>query len=50
MLVEGYLNEKQQLVETRAITQDYLSAMQTPLLRGRGFSDEDVSGHPPVQS
>ncbi len=43
--VEGYPNQKQQLVEVRGITQDYLSAMQTPLLQGRDFSDEDASGH-----
>jgi len=43
--VEGYPNEKQQLVEERGITRGYLSAMQTPLLQGRDFSDEDVSGH-----
>lgn len=45
LFVEGYPNEKQQLVEERGITQGYLSAMQTPLLQGRDFSDEDVSGH-----
>ncbi len=43
--VEGYPNEKQQFVEARGITQDYLSAMQTPLLQGRDFSDEDASEH-----
>ena len=43
--VEGYPNQKQQLVEARGITQGYLSAMQTPLLQGRDFSDEDASGH-----
>lgn len=43
--VEGYPNEKQQFVEARGITPDYLSAMQTPLLQGRDFSDEDASGH-----
>ncbi|MGA8154249.1 MAG: ABC transporter permease [Terriglobales bacterium] len=45
LFVEGYPNEKQQLVEERGITQNYLSAMQTPLLQGRDFSDEDMSGH-----
>jgi predicted permease len=43
--VEGYPNEKQQLVRARGITPDYLSAMQTPLLQGRDFSDEDASEH-----
>ncbi|HET6219706.1 MAG TPA: ABC transporter permease [Acidobacteriaceae bacterium] len=43
--VEGYPNEKQQLVEVRGITQDYLSAMQTPVLQGRDFSDQDASGN-----
>ena len=34
LFVEGYPNKKQQLVEERGITQNYLSAMQTPLTRG----------------
>jgi predicted permease len=37
--VDGYPNEKDQLVEERAITAGYLSSMQTSLLQGRGFSD-----------
>jgi macrolide transport system ATP-binding/permease protein len=45
LFVEGYPNTKQQLVEKRGITQDYLSAMQTPLVQGRDTSDEDVVGH-----
>jgi predicted permease len=45
LFVEGYPNAKQQLVEERGITQDYLSAMQTPLVQGRDISDEDAAGH-----
>jgi predicted permease len=43
--VEGYPNKKNQLVERRRITPDYLSAMQTPLLKGQGFHEE--AGGPP---
>ena len=45
LFVEGYPNTKQQLVEERGITQDYLSAMQTTLVQGRDISDEDVAGN-----
>jgi predicted permease len=43
LFVEGFPNAKLQLVEERGITQGYLSAMQTPLLQGRDFSEEDVA-------
>ena len=43
--VEGYPNKKNQLVEGRRITSNYLSAMQTPLLKGQGFHGE--AGGPP---
>ncbi len=46
--VEGYANEKNQLVEERRVTPDYLAAMQIPLVKGRGFTDGDDSGHPLV--
>ncbi|MBS1799874.1 MAG: ABC transporter permease [Acidobacteria bacterium] len=43
--VDGYPNEDRQLVEERGITSGYLTAMQTPLLKGRNFtSDEDLPG------
>jgi predicted permease len=45
LFVAGYPNIKQQLVEERGITQDYLSAMQTPLIQGRDISDEDAAGN-----
>jgi predicted permease len=45
LFVAGYPNTKQQLVEERGITQDYLSAMQTPLIQGRDISDEDAAGN-----
>ncbi len=43
---EGYVNEKGQTVELRRVTPAYFSAMQIPLLYGRGFTDEDVPGRP----
>ena len=47
--VEGYANQKNQLVEARRITPDYLSAMQTPLLKGKGFDNSDSQeGSPTV--
>jgi predicted permease len=48
VLVEGYANESNQLVEVRNMTSDYLSAMQIPLLAGRSFSDEDGLGTAPI--
>jgi predicted permease len=43
--VDGYPNQDRQLVEERAITSGYLTAMQTPLLKGRNFTaDEDFPG------
>jgi putative ABC transport system permease protein len=43
---QGYPNEKGQTVELRRVTPDYFSAMDIPLVRGRGFTDGDDSGHP----
>jgi predicted permease len=39
--VEGYANQENQMTETRDITTDYLSAMRTPLLTGRSFTEDD---------
>jgi putative ABC transport system permease protein len=41
--VEGYANEKDQLVEERWVTPQYFSAMTIPLLAGRFFADADTS-------
>jgi putative ABC transport system permease protein len=41
--VEGYANEKDQLVEGRWVTPGYFSAMSIPLLAGRLFSDDDTT-------
>ena len=43
---EGYPNENNQLVESRRITPDYLSAMQILLTKGRGFTDSGGPEHP----
>jgi predicted permease len=46
--VDGYANQKHQLVVSRVISPGYFAAMGIPLLRGRFFSDQDVEGHPAV--
>ena len=46
--VEGYANQKDQLVNDRAITPKYLSAMGIPVLQGRALTDGDTAGHPIV--
>jgi predicted permease len=43
---EGYPNEKGQTVELRKVTPEYFSAMQIPLIYGRGFTDDDGPGRP----
>jgi putative ABC transport system permease protein len=41
--VDGYPNQKTQLVEARDVSSGYFTAMQTPLLKGRNFTpDEDA--------
>jgi predicted permease len=41
--VEGYANEKDQLVQGRWVTPRYFSAMAIPLLAGRFFTNDDNS-------
>ncbi len=41
--VEGYANQKDQLVEGRWVTPGYFSAMSIPLLAGRRFSNGDTA-------
>jgi predicted permease len=46
--LEGYPNEKHQIVEKRGITSDYLAAMQIPLVDGQPFMERDDLGHSAV--
>lgn len=41
LTVEGYTNQKKQLVDSRRATENYFEAMGTPLLAGRFFTAED---------
>jgi predicted permease len=41
--VEGYANQKDQLVQGRWVTPEYFSAMSIPLLAGRLFSNDDTA-------
>ncbi len=41
--VEGYANEKDQLVQGRWVTPQYFSAMAIPLVAGRFFTNDDTS-------
>jgi len=41
--VEGYANQKDQLVQGRWVTPEYFSAMSIPLLAGRPFSNDDTA-------
>jgi predicted permease len=44
--VENYPNQKDQLVDSRAITPHYFEAMGTPLIEGRFFTDADSVANP----
>jgi predicted permease len=48
--VDGFANQKDQVVESRSITPQYFDAMQIPLLAGRYFteSDDTVPAHPVI--
>jgi predicted permease len=43
--VDGYANQKDQLVNDRTITPQYFSAMGIPVVKGRPFTDDDAEGH-----
>jgi len=46
--VEGFANQKDQLIDSRAASERYFNAMGTPLVAGRFFTAEDAPGQPPV--
>lgn len=48
--VDGFANQKNQVVESRSITPGYFDAMQIPLLAGRYFTESDDPGpaHPVI--
>jgi putative ABC transport system permease protein len=46
--VEAHADTRDQLIELRRATAGYLSAMQIPILRGRGFSADDGTWGAPV--
>ncbi len=48
--VDGFANQKDQVVESRSITPKYFDAMQIPLLAGRYFTESDDTGpaHPVI--
>jgi predicted permease len=46
--VDGYANQKDQIVEWNAATPDYFSSMDIPLIKGRFFAAADSIGHRPV--
>jgi hypothetical protein len=48
LVVEGHPFDEKTLFEGRSITPRYFAAMGIPLLGGRVFTDDDVSGRPPV--
>ncbi|WP_348263626.1 ABC transporter permease [Telmatobacter sp. DSM 110680] len=48
--IDGFANQKGQIVEARSITPNYFDAMQIPLIAGRYFSESDDPGpaHPVI--
>jgi predicted permease len=42
--VEGYANQKEQLVQDRYATPQYFAAMEIPIVKGRSFTNGDTSG------
>jgi predicted permease len=46
--VDGYANQKEQMVNDRNITSEYFSAMGIPVVEGRSFTENDAPGHPIV--
>ena len=45
--VDGFANQKDQMAEGRAVTPQYFSAMNIPLIAGRFFTENDVSSASP---
>jgi predicted permease len=45
-MVEGFANQKEQLIDSRYASERYFDAMGTPLIAGRFFNPEDAQVHP----
>ena len=41
--IDGFANQDYQTTETRTVTPQYFAAMNTPLIAGRDFTDDDAS-------
>jgi hypothetical protein len=48
LVVEGHPFDQKTLFEDRSITPRYFAAMGIPLLGGKVFTGDDVTGRPPV--
>lgn len=42
--IDGFANQDYQTTEARTVTPQYFAAMNTPLIAGRDFTDDDASG------
>ena len=47
-MVEGFANQRDQLIDSRYASEHYFEAMGTPLVAGRFFGGQDAQGRPPA--